>query len=108
MILLSETTSSVQQPFLTAAVLSRTQIFNFLDCAQVQGAANLLIGGSVSCLNRRIQDMPGLFSPGITEISSQLVPVIASESRLLLEDSEVQFWTFIPCNMPCIHLPAAC
>lgn len=35
--------------------------------------------------------MPGLFSPGITEISSQLVPVIASESRLLLEDSEVQF-----------------
>lgn len=39
--------------------------------------------------------MPILFSPGVTEISSQLVLVIASENRLLLEDSEVQFWAFI-------------
>lgn len=52
--------------------------------------------------------MPVLFSPGVTEFSSQLVPLIANKSRLLLEDSQAQFWTFIPCNMPCIHLPAAC
>lgn len=52
--------------------------------------------------------MPVLFSPGVAEFSSKLVPVIASKIRLLLKDSEIQFWTFVPCNVSCIHLPAAC
>lgn len=53
--------------------------------------------------------MPVLFSPGVTEISSQLVPFEVSENRLLLEDSEVQFWTFIPpplCHAFIYQLPA--
>lgn len=112
--------SSFWDHLLCSAILSDSSYFiqspnpQFPDlyslCAQGQGATNLLIGGSVSCLliNRRIQDMPVLFSPGVTEFSSQLVTVIASKSRFLLEDSQAQFWTFITCNMPCIHLPAAC
>lgn len=75
--LLSETTSSDQQPFfLGAAVFSRIQSpwFSSLNsaCAEAQSVISLLIHDFISCLliNRRIQDMPLLFNQVLLKFSS--------------------------------------